>query len=245
MEEFIVPDFALILIRSIIAFLLLLFLTRIMGKKQLSQLTFFDYVVGITIGSIAATMSVDKNIQISNGVVSLAIWGIFPIILGLLGMKSRKFQQLTDGRPSILIKSGEVLEDSMKKNQITIDELMMMLRENSVFKVDDVEIAILETNGELSVMKKTELDPITPRLLGMKVKAEHAPSLLIVDGHILHKNLSTLGYSEEWLLKEIKKQGAQSLNDTFLAQVDSSGKLYVDVYEDKNLKGGNLNVDKN
>ena len=131
-----------------------------MGKKQLSQLTFFDYVVGITIGSIAATMSVDKNIQISNGVVSLAIWGFFPIILGFLGMKSRKFLQLTDGRPSIVIKNGEVLEDSMKKNQLVIDELMMLLREKGVFKVDDIEIAILETNGELSIMKKTDLGPI-------------------------------------------------------------------------------------
>jgi uncharacterized membrane protein YcaP (DUF421 family) len=101
MEELIVPDFVLILIRSIIAFMLLLFLTRIMGKKQLSQLTFFDYVVGITIGSIAAIMSADKNIQISNGIVSLAIWRLFPIILWFLGMKSRRFLRLTDVKPSI------------------------------------------------------------------------------------------------------------------------------------------------
>lgn len=233
MEDLTVPDFVLILIRSIIAFLLLLFLTRLMGKKQLSQLTFFDYVVGITIGSIAATMSVDKNVQISNGVVSLAIWGIFPIVLGLLGLKSRRFLRFTDGRPSIIVKNGEVLEEEMKKNQLAIDELMMLLREKGIFKVDDVEIAILETNGELSVMKKTDLEPITPRLLGMKVKLEHAPSLLIVDGHILNKNLSILGYSKKWLMKEIKKQGAQSLNDVFLAQVDSKRNLFVDLYEDK------------
>jgi uncharacterized membrane protein YcaP (DUF421 family) len=234
MEDVIVSDWILILIRSIIAFILLLFLTRIMGKKQLSQLTFFDYVVGITIGSIAASMSVDKNIQISNGVVSLAIWGVFPIILGLLGMKSRTFLQLTDGRPSIIIKKGEVLENSMKKNKIAIDELMMLLREKGVFKVDDIEMAILETNGELSVMKKTDLEPITPRLLGRKVTMEHAPSLLVVDRHILSSNLSALGYSKKWLMKEIKKRGAHSLNDIFLAQVDSKGNLFVDLYEDKN-----------
>jgi uncharacterized membrane protein YcaP (DUF421 family) len=231
-----VPDFVLIIIRSIVAFILLLFLTRIMGKKQLSQLTFFDYVVGITIGSIAATMSVDKNIQISNGVVSLAIWGLFPIVLGFLGMKSRKFLRLTDGRPSIVIKNGEVLEESMKKNQLAIDELMMILREKGVFKVDDIEMAVLETNGELSVMKKTDLEPITPRLLGMKVTLEHTPSLLVVDGHILNKNLSILGYSKKWLMKEIEKQGAQSLNNVFLAQVDSNGNLFVDLYKDKKQK---------
>lgn len=216
-----------------------------MGKKQLSQLTFFDYVVGITIGSIAASMSVDKNIQISNGVISLAIWGIFPILLGILGMKSRKFSQLTDGRPSIIVKNGEVLEDSMKKNKIVIDELMMLLREKGVFKVDDIEIAILETNGELSVMKKTDLEPITPRLLGMKVTLEQAPSLLIVDGHILNKNLSILGYSKKWLMKEIEKQGAQSLKDVFLAQVDSKGNLFVDFYKDKKIKNLNQNGNNN
>lgn len=230
------PDFVLIAIRSIIAFVLLLFLTRIMGKKQLSQLTFFDYVVGITIGSIAATMSADKNIQISNGTVSLAIWGFFPILIGFIGLKSRKFLQLTDGRPSIVIKNGEVLEESLKKNHLAIDELMMSIREQGIFKVDDIEIAILETNGELSVMKKSDLEPITPRLLGMKVTLEHAPSLLIADGHILNKNLSTLGYSKKWLMKEIKKQGAKSLNDVFLAQVDSKGNLFIDIYEDKNQK---------
>lgn len=223
----------LITIRSIAAFLLLLFLTRIMGKKQLSQLTFFDYIVGITIGSIAATMSVDQNIQISNGVVSLAIWGLLPILIGFLGMKSRTFLQLTDGRPSILIKNGEVMEGEMKKNKIVIDELMMMLREKSVFKIDDVEMAILETNGELSIMKKSDVEPITPQILGMKVTVEKAPSLLIVDGHILFDNLSTTGYTKKWLMKEIEKKGATSIKDVFIAQVDSKGTLYVDLYKDK------------
>lgn len=237
-------EFALIIIRSIIAFILLLFLTRIMGKKQLSQLTFFDYIVGITIGSIAATMSVDQNVQISNGVVSLAIWGLLPIVIGILGMKSRTFLQLTDGRPSILIKNGEVLEESMKKNKIVIDELMMMLREKEIFKIDDVEIAILETNGQLSIMKKSDLEPITPRLLGMKVTLEQAPSLLIVDGHILNKNLSILGYSKKWLMKEIKKQGAQTLKDVFMAQVDSKGNLFVDLYKDKKQQNEGENKGK-
>lgn len=227
------PEFALILIRSIGAFLILLFLTRIMGKKQLSQLTFFDYCVGITIGSIAATMSVDQNVKISNGVVSLTIWGIFPICLAFIGMKSRGFLHFTDGKPSIIIKNGEVFEKSMKKNQLAIDELMMLLREKGVFKVADVEMAIMETNGELSVMRKTEQQPITPKMLGMVVEREHAPNLLIVDGKIINKNISTLGYSQEWLLGEIQKQGATDESDVFLAQIDSKGNLYVDFYNEK------------
>ncbi len=224
------PEFLLILMRSTTAFIVLLILTRIMGKKQLSHLTFFDYVVGITVGSIAATMSLDKNIELIDGLVALGIWGIFPIVVGFLGLKSRKFLQFTDGKPAILIKNGEVLEETMKKNQLAIDELMKLLREEGVFKIDDVEIAILETNGELSVMKKSDLEPITPRLLGMKVKLEHAPSLLIVDGHILEKNLTILGYSNKWLMNEIQKHGAKSINEVFLAQIDGNGNLFVDLY---------------
>lgn len=230
------PDFVLILLRSILAFLFLLILTRIMGSKQLSQLTFFDYVVGITIGSIAATMSVDKNIQISNGLVSLAIWGLFPVALSFIGLKSRKFLQFTDGRPYIVIKDGEVLEDTMKKSKLAIDELMMLLRERGVFKVEDVEIAILETNGQLSVMRKSDLDPVTPQQLGLQIKLEKPPSLVIADGEILQDNLSNLGVTKKWLMNELKKQGIQSIEEVFLGQLDSDKKLYVDVYKDTNGK---------
>jgi len=227
------PEYVLILIRSIVSFIVLLFLARIMGKKQLSQLTFFDYVVGITIGSIASTMSVDQNIKISNGLISLVIWGVFPIILSLVGLKSRKFLKLTDGKPAIVIKNGEVLEKSMMKNQLSIDELMMLLREKDVFRLDDVQMAVFEANGELSVKKKADMEPITPSFLGIKLKQENAPTLLIMDGHILTENLQRIGYSEKWLMDELSKQGASSVKEVFIAQVDSEKKVYVDLYEDK------------
>lgn len=227
------PEYLLIIIRSIIAFFLLLALTRIMGKKQMSQLTFFDYIVGITIGSIAATMSVDKNIRISNGVISLIIWGSLPILLGYIGLKSRTILHLTDGTPSIIIKNGQVLEQEMKKNQLSIDELMMLLREKGVFKLDDIEMAVFETNGELSILKKTDADFITPSILGLKVKKEGAPTILIVDGHILLENLNALKLDKQWLLKEIKKQGAYDEKDVFLAQIDANKQLFVDLFRDK------------
>lgn len=224
-------DYQLILIRSIVSFIILLVLTRIMGKKQLSQMTLFDYVIGITIGSIAASMSVDPNIQISNGIISLVIWGLFSTILGYVAMKSRKFLQLSDGRPTILIKNGKIIDHSLKKNQLTIDELMMLLREKGVFNLKEVETAIFETNGELSILKKTEYDPITPNVLKYKVKSEKAPYLLVVDRHVLQKNLKTAGYSMEWLTKELKKQKVDSVEDVFVAQVDADGNLYVDLVD--------------
>ncbi|RDW15930.1 DUF421 domain-containing protein [Oceanobacillus chungangensis] len=230
------PEYVLILIRSIASFLLLLIMARIMGKKQISQLTFFDYCVGITIGSIAASMSVDQNIKITNGLVSLIIWGLFPVVLSYVGIKSRIFSRITDGKPAIIIKNGEVLEKSMKKNQLTIDELLLLLRAEGVFKVSDVEIAVLETNGQLSVMKKTDQQPITPSAIGLKLEQEHSPTVLITDGKILTENLSILGYTEEWLVGEIEKQGASAIQEVFLAQIDSKGELYVDLYNERSKR---------
>lgn len=228
------PELIVIVIRSLISFIVLLLLTRLMGKRQVSQLTFFDYIVGITIGSIAAEMSFDQNVRIINGITSLLIWGLIPFILAIISLKSRTFQQLIDGKPTIIIKNGEILEKSMKKVFLSIDELMLLLREKNIFKISDVEIAILETNGQLSVLKKTSQQPVTPQMLKMVLKQEKAPTLLIVDGQILYKNLATLGYSEEWLMKEIRKQGATNTNEVFLAQVSSDGELFVDLYEDHN-----------
>lgn len=227
------PEVVLILIRSIVAFFLLLLMTRVMGKKQISQLTFFDYCVGITIGSIAATLSIDQNVKIVNGLVSLTIWGLFPIILAYVGMKSIIFSNITDGKATILIQNGEILHKNLKKNLLTVNELLLLLREKGTFKVSDVEMAVFETNGQLSVLLKTNQQPVTPQILGIPLEKEHGPTILIMDGKILKKSLENLGYSKEWLEGEVQKQGAKSIKDVFLAQIDSRGNMYVDLYEDQ------------
>jgi uncharacterized membrane protein YcaP (DUF421 family) len=114
------PEFLITIIRSVIAFILLLIMARIMGKKQVSQLTFFDYCVGITIGSIAASMAVDQNIKMTNGLVSLVIWGLIPIIIGMLGLKSPLIMRITDGKSDVVIENGKILEKNLKKNQLVV-----------------------------------------------------------------------------------------------------------------------------
>lgn len=225
------PELILILIRSIAAFLLLFLMTRLMGKKQISQLTFFDYCVGITIGSIAATMSVDQNVKALNGLMSLFVWGLFPILLSFIGMKFNAFSNLTDGKATTLIENGKILEKNMKKNLMNLNELMLLLREKNVFKVSDVEMAILETNGKLSVMLKTDQQPVTAQMLNIPVTQEHGPMILIMDGKMMTKSMEVMGFTAEWLQTEVKKQGAESISDVFLAQIDSKGQLYVDLYD--------------
>ncbi|HET7579400.1 MAG TPA: DUF421 domain-containing protein [Bacillales bacterium] len=229
------PELILILIRSIISFVVLLILTRLMGKQQLSQLTFFDYVVGITIGSIAAAMAVDQNIKILNGVVGLVIWGGFPILLSVLAMKSKGFRKLTDGQPTVVIKNGKVQENKLKKLMMTVEELMQLLREKNVYKLSDVEMAIVELDGELSVMKKSDAQPVTPKILGLLTEEEQQPQIVVLDGNLLEKSLNKTSYTRQWLLGEVMKQGASDFSDVFLAQIDAKGNVYVDLYQD-NLK---------
>lgn len=229
----IMSDTMLILIRSIISFGVLLLLTRLMGKKQISQMTFFDYVVGITIGSIAASMSVDQNIMLANGLIGLAIWGLIPILISIISLKSNFFRMLTDGSPTVLVENGKILEKNLSKEGLAIDQLMLLLRQKNAFKLSDVEFAVLENDGQLSVMKKTSAEPITPATMGMVVESETEPRLVIADGTVMELTLKDMGYTKEWLLGEITKQGAKCFSDVFVGQLEANGKVYIDLYHDQ------------
>lgn len=226
------PDFILIFIRSFIAFVVLFLLARVMGKKQIAQLTFFDYVVGITIGNLAGTITLDQQTKILNGVYGLIYWTIFLLIVSYITLKSFGFREIAEGSPTVLIENGKILEENLKKARFTYDDLMTKLREKGAFKVSDVELAVLETTGQLSMMKKAANQPVTPQTLGLLVEDEHRPQLVIIDGKLIEKNVKKYGYTKEWLLGEINKQGAKDFKDVFLAQIDSKGNVYVDLYVD-------------
>jgi uncharacterized membrane protein YcaP (DUF421 family) len=226
-------EIILIVIRSLLSFIVVFTMARILGKKQISQLTFFDYVVGICIGDMASSIAIDTSVQLLNGVIGLIIYTILSLIIAFGAIKSLKIRTLVESNPTIIIRDGKVLEKNLYKNRMTFDDLMMGLRDKGAFKLSEVELAVLETNGEVSVMKKAEFNPITPSDINLQVEEEHIQSLIIIDGTILGKRLTYLGYTKEWLLGEIQKQGAQDFSDVFLAQIDSSGKVYVDLYNDE------------
>lgn len=225
------PEYVMILLRALLAFVVLLALTRLMGKQQMSQLTFFDYVVGITIGSIAATLSVQQEVKLLNGVIGLVVWGLFPILFSLISLKSYRFHRLVSGRPTVLIEDGKVLEKNIRKEKMTTEELMLSLREKNAFNLADVEFAVLETNGKLSVMKKSNAQPLTPKAFGIQVQKESDPRFVVIDANVMEQTLAKLGYSKNWLLQQLKERGLL-LEDVFLAQIDSKGNLYVDLYQD-------------
>ncbi|OIJ15269.1 DUF421 domain-containing protein [Anaerobacillus arseniciselenatis] len=226
-------DLVHVIIRTFIAFILMMILARLMGKRQITQITYFDYIVGITIGSIAAELTFSPHIRMSNFIVGMVIWAFVPIILSKIELKSVKFRTLMEGSTTTLIKDGQILEKNLKKEHLTIDEMMLLLRKKDIFKISDIQTAILEKNGEITVMKKSELQPITAKDVGLVVEKESAPCIVIMDGNVLNKTLTDYGYTKEWLLGEIKKQGANDFADVFLAQIDSLGNVYVDLFNDK------------
>ncbi len=143
-----------LVLRSIITYFTLLFFTRIMGRKQISQLTYFDYIVGITIGSIAAVAAVDKSIHVIDGIISIFIWSALTIIISILTLKNIHIRLLVDSEPLIIMDKGIVIYKNMKKARYNMGDLLMQLRNKNIFNLTDVEAAILEPDGKLSVLKK-------------------------------------------------------------------------------------------
>lgn len=227
------PDYLLIVLRCVFSFFFLLLICRALGKRQISQLTYFDYVVGIAIGDITARLSTDLGVSWLSGTVSMATWALLPTVLVVFSLMFRPFRRLVEGKPMTIIENGKILEKNLFKSRISLDELMLQLRQNSAFKLSDVELAVFETNGKISVLKKTETSPITPKQLGLQVENEKKSYEVIDKGKIIEKTLKGAGYTKKWLLGELGKQGVINIKDVFAAQVDSRGQLYIDYFNDQ------------
>lgn len=221
-----------VIYRAVMGFTLLFILARLMGRKQMTDMTFYEYIVGIAIGSIAAELTFGTAVRVSNFVVGMILWAAFPIIISQLELRSFRIRLLTEGRPTVVIKNGKILEKNLKRLGVTVDELMINLRQKDVFKISDIESAVMEKNGQISVMKKSDLQPVTPKDIGMIVEQEREPRIVIIDGNVMGRSLSEYGYTKNWLLGEIMKQGAEDFSDVFYAQIDSMGNVYVDLYDD-------------
>ncbi|MDE8564583.1 DUF421 domain-containing protein [Anoxybacillus rupiensis] len=219
-------------IRSASILIGLFIITRMLGKKQLSKLSFFEYIVGITVGDIAAAMSVDLSINLREGIPSILIWSLVPVAVSYISLKNKKFRDFVEGNSTVFIKNGKVLEDNLKKEKYTIDELMEQLRKKDVFRLADVEFAVLEPNGDLNVLLKREKQPLAVGDVFPNAPNEKEPQTVIMDGKILDEPLSTAGLNRRWLQMELEKQGV-TLENVFIAQVDSYGQLTADLYDDK------------
>ncbi|EJW15795.1 hypothetical protein PAV_7c01700 [Paenibacillus alvei DSM 29] len=167
------------------------------------------------------------------GLVSLGVWVAVSFGIEILQLKSKPMRDWIDGKSTVLIKNGKILEDNLKKERLTTDELLLLLRKKDVFKVADVEFAMMESSGDVSVLLKNENMPFTPKHLGIKVAPEYEPQAVIMDGQVLEKPLATIGRDKKWLSEQLTALGVKAVQDVYLAQVDSFGELYVDLLNDQ------------
>jgi uncharacterized membrane protein YcaP (DUF421 family) len=222
-----------IILRALGAFLAVLLITRLIGKSQIGQLTVTDFVSGIVIGSLAAALAIDVRTPVLYYFTGLAVFSSLTLTLEWLTMKSRPLRKVLEDEPTVVIHNGKVLEGKMHRMRYHMDDLMMQLRAKGVFNIADVEFAVLEPNGELSVQLKSQKRPVTPADLNVPTRYEGMPSELIVDGTVIEQNLVQNNLDEEWLYRELEKRGVRSAQDVLYASLDSEGNLYVDLREDK------------
>ncbi len=221
-----------IILRTLGMLVLLFFAAKLSGKKQVAQLSYFDYISRITLGGIAAILILDLGINYFYGVLAIVVWVGVTFLLDLIALKSKIVRDFIDGKGTVLIKDGKVMEDNLKKEQFTTDMLLKQLRTKNAFKFADVEFAVLEPTGELNVLLKRDRQPLTLKDLNVKIPDEKEPQTVIMDGKILNEPLATIGLNPGWLKTELDKQGI-AIENVFLGQVDSFGQLTVDLFDDK------------
>lgn len=225
------PDWVNILLRSTGLFILTLLLIRLIGKRQTSRLTFFDLTTGVVVGVIAAAISLNLVGNLANGLIALAVWTLFPMLIYLLSIKYKAVRDIVQGKETVLVNHGKVLEDKLLEARLTPEDLLSQLRRKNVFNFADVEFAVLEPTGEVSALLKKDKQPLTPKGLGLKVGLESVPSTVMLDGIMMDEPLTAMGLNRRWLHTELEKVGVAPEN-VFIGQVDSMGQLYLDLFDD-------------
>lgn len=231
-------DIADVLVRTLVAYFALLVLTRIAGRKQMAHLTFFDYITGITIGSIAGGMIFDLELELWLGVVAITAWFALLIFTDVITLKMVPARKLFTAEPLLVIHNGQILEENLGKKYYNINDLLMELRSQGVFDPSQVAVGIIEENGKLSILKKVENEPVTPASAIVPPQPHSALALnmigkeIIIDGKLVVENLQAANISEAWLAEQLKASGIDDYGQVAVAMLKPDGNLYIDLKKD-------------
>jgi uncharacterized membrane protein YcaP (DUF421 family) len=215
------------IIKCIIVYILALILTRLMGRKEISQMTFFDFLVGVSMGSIVANAIIGNERMSKAAVTAVIVLALLEIITSYLHIKSFGIRKLVNSEPVVVVKNGIIAEANVRRMRLTIDELMMKLREKNIFNIADVEYAIMETDGKMSVLPKSQKQPLTPKHLSIKTKKSGLTRDVIIDGNIMEENLKSVGLDDKWIKGQLRVHGIKDVSDVFYAGLDSNKKLHI------------------
>lgn len=214
------------ILRSAFSLILLQLLAKLEGPKQISQLSFYDYIVGITLGSIAAVLAVDDQIHWSISTTAILTYVMLNIFFSYITTKSIYARRFLTGESNILIFHGKIIEKNLKKIHFDINDLLTQCRTQGYFDISKIEFAIMEATGNVSIMLKSEENPVTIKDMNKKVKQEELLANVIIDGNIMEKNLKSIGKNKDWLLKQLEEKNT-SLDSILLAIANLNNDLYI------------------
>ncbi|MBE6138593.1 MAG: DUF421 domain-containing protein [Firmicutes bacterium] len=228
-----------VIARSLLSLMVLFLVTKILGKKQVSQLSMFDYVIGISIGNFAAEMTTDLELSYVNGITAVLVFGFVAYLVSYFSMKSIILRRFFIGTPTVLIKDGKILVNSLRKCKFDINDLLEECRVSGYFDISQIEYALLEANGKLSILSKGEYLNVTIKDMDLPPKKQGLCANVVIDGKIMKNNLKFINKNEKWLWKELKIKGYNNLKSILLATVDNNEKLMI--YE-KNENTANYEI---
>jgi uncharacterized membrane protein YcaP (DUF421 family) len=212
--------------RAIISLVTLFLITKILGKKQVSQLSLFDYVIGISIGNFAAEVTINLEAEWINGVVAVLIFGLVAYFVSIITMKSIVARRFFMGSPTIVIQNGKIIKESLKRVKLDINDLLEECRNNNVFDLNQINYALMEANGKLSILLKPEYLPLTPKDMKLNPEKNGLVANVIIDKKIMQENLKQMNKDDKWLLKELKTKKVK-LEDILLCTMDINDKLTI------------------
>lgn len=216
----------IVLLRTIVLYVIVVFTMRIMGKRQIGQLQPFELVIAIMVSQLASIPMQDTRIPLVHGIIPIITLLILQVLISLVQLKSELARSIFCGKPSILISKGKIDIKQLKNNKFNINDLLEEIRLQGYYNIEDIEYAILETSGQLSIIPKTELEPATKQDLNVKTSQDKLPVTLILDGKINTANLKLIDKNKSWLKGQLDKNNIQSEKQVFLALIDSKGKFF-------------------
>jgi uncharacterized membrane protein YcaP (DUF421 family) len=224
-----------VVIRTLLLYGIVVVTMRIMGKRQIGELQPFELAIAIMISELAAVPMQNTGIPLINGIVPILTLLFAQLVLSFVSLKSIKARGVICGKPNILVANGKINESNLRKEMYTLNDLLEQLRIKNIFNIADVEFAILETNGQLSVIQKSQKRPLNPEDMNVPTPYEGLSTDLIIDGNILSKNLEKVNHDIFWLQNELKQQNINNTEDVFFASLESSGQLYAQRKDDNKM----------
>ena len=220
-------DILKVVVLSAVSEIVLFGLTKLMGNKEMSQLSMFDYIIGITIGSIAAEMATALESDYLQPLVAMVVYAVIAIVISLVCNKSLKARRFIYGDSLILLNNGKLYRKNFKTAKLDLNEFLVQCRSNGYFNISDLDMAILESNGKISFLPKSTSRPATPVDLNIEPEPASINVDIILDGRIVHENLKNTGHDEMWLQKELVSQGFEKPEQVFLATLDRDNHLSI------------------